>query len=97
MASYIIKFDFDNEFVCTTENMNYVYLHNVMQMFGFRSIGDTTFIIDKPDTDIVFCIIVVQRQLVSKDWFRKFIKDMNIHRIDETTNLMRLIYHYDDK
>ena len=49
MASYIIKFDFDNEFVCTTENMNYVYMHNVMHMFGFRAIGDTTFMVDKPE------------------------------------------------
>lgn len=95
MESYIIKFDFDNEFVCTTENMNYVYLHNVMQMFGFRAIGDTTFMVDKPETDIVTCAWIVERHLISKDWFRKFIKDMNIHRIDETTNLMRLLVYYD--
>ena len=94
MASYIIKFDFDNEFVCTTENMNYVYLHNVMQMFGFRAIGDTTFIIDKPETDVITCAWVVERHLISKDWFRNSIRDMNIHKIDETTNLMRLLVYY---
>ena len=95
MASYIIKFDFDNEFVCTTENMNYVYLHNVMQMFGFRAIGDTIFMVDKPETDIVTCAWVVERHLISKDWFRTFIRDINVHKIDETTNLMRLLVYYD--
>lgn len=94
MASYIIKFDFDNEFVHTTENMNYVYLHNVMHMFGFRAIGDTTFIIDKPETDVITCAWVVERHLISKDWLRNSIRDMNIHKIDETTNLMRLLVYY---
>lgn len=94
MASYIIKFDFDNEFVCTTENMNYVYLHNVMQMFGFRAIGDTTFMVDKPETDIVTCTWIVERHLISKDWFKNSIRDINVHKIDETTNLMRLLVYY---
>ena len=95
MASYIIKFDFDNDFVRSTDNINYICLHNVMNMFDFRAIGDTTFIIDKLETDIVTCAWVVERHLISKDWFRTSIRDINVHKIDETTNLMRLLVYYD--
>ena len=95
MASYIIKFDFDNDFVRSTDNINYIYLHNVMSMFDFHAIGDTAFMVDKPETDIVTCVWVVERHLISKDWFRNSIRDINVHKINETTNLMRLLVYYD--
>jgi virulence-associated protein VapD len=95
VASYIIKFDFDNDFVRSTDNIHYINLHNVMNMFDFRAIGDTTFMVDKPETDIVTCAWVVERHLISKDWFRTSIRDINVHKIDETTNLMRLLVYYD--
>lgn len=95
MASYIIKFDFDNDFVRSTDNIHYIYLHNVMNMFDFHAIGDTAFMVDKPETDIVTCAWIVERHLISKDWFRNSIRDINVHKIDETTNLMRLLVYYD--
>ena len=95
MASYIIKFDFDNDFVRSADNSHYIYLHNVMNMFDFHAIGDTAFMVDKPETDIVTCAWIVERHLISKDWFRNSIRDINVHKIDETTNLMRLLVYYD--
>ena len=66
-----------------------------MNMFDFHAIGDTAFMVDKPETDIVTCAWIVERHLISKDWFRNSIRDINVHKIDETTNLMRLLVYYD--
>ena len=89
---YIIEFIFDDDFKLSMENMNFVGLHNVMNMFNYRSIGDTMFMIDGINHDTISCVIMVER-LKCYDWFMSSIKSINLHKIEETTDLTRIVMY----
>lgn len=89
---YIIEFIFDDDFKLSMENINFVGLHNVMNMFNYRSIGDTTFMIDGINHDTISCAIMVER-LKRYDWFMSSIKNIKLHKIEETTDLTRIVIY----
>ena len=89
---YIIEFIFDDDFKLSMENINFVCLHNVMNMFNYRSIGDTTFVVDGINHDTISCAIMVER-LKHYDWFMSSIKNIKLHKIEETTDLTRIVIY----